>query len=730
MQENVPMNEHQLSIDGGKEKNQYYISFNYYNQDGILVNSGFKRYSVRINTDNTISNWLKIGNSLSISNNVQHGISALRQWTGGDMYVAMRFSPAIPVYNEDGSYAGPPTAFYSPDRNPLALFKDVDRVSKATNILSNFYGEINLIKGLTFKTSLSISLYAGSWDTFAESYSEGITSYDLSKHTYGTGNSTSWMWNNILNYNKSIKKHSLSALAGMEASESSYTSLQGSAKFSDNNIKVVRSSGAESDASFEEYITSSSMISYFGRLSYNFDHKYYLEGNLRRDGSSQFGINSRWGVFPSVSTAWRISKEDFFPKNLIDDLKLRAGYGEVGNNKIGNFAYIAPLTTVNYSTSGNNGDFDSGLTVNSLANPDIKWETSKQLNFGLDLAIFNNKLSFSTEYFETNVEDMLLDVSIPAFTGISSSGAEITQATITTNAGSLTNKGFEFDLSYKDKIGSVSYGINLNLTTFNNRVTDIGDNEQIWGFYYDSNYLSRTVVGGSLGEFYGYVTEGIFQTQAEVDAANTLDGDATTYYQTAKTAPGDFRYKDLNNDKAIDSEDREKIGSPIPDFTYGFSFNCTYKNFNFDVLFTGIQGNEIFNANRMNLEASGEQNYNKSKTVVNAWNGVGTSNTIPRTIGTDPNQNKRPSSNFVEDGSYLRLRNVRLSYSIPKEILSRIRIADMNVYVAGQNLLTFTKYSGFDPEVGNYNGSNQGAGVDTDIYPQSISFHIGTVINF
>jgi hypothetical protein len=270
----------------------------------------------------------------------------------------------------------------------------------------------------------------------------------------------------------------------------------------------------------------------------------------------------------------------------------------------------------------------------------------------------------------------------------------------------------------------------MNLTTFNNKITDIGDNEQIWGFYYNDNYLSRTIVGGSLGEFYGYVTDGIFQTQAEVDAANALDGDATTFYQTAKTAPGDFKYRDINNDKIVNADDRTKIGSPIPDFTYGFSFNIGYKDFNLDVLFSGTQGNDIFNANKMNLEASGEQNFNKSKTVINAWNGEGSSNTIPRAIITDPNQNKRPSDIYVEDGSYLRLRNIRLGYNLPKVILSKINISDMNIYISGQNLLTFTKYSGFDPEVGNYNGGNTAAGIDTDIYPQSRSFHVGTVINF
>jgi TonB-linked SusC/RagA family outer membrane protein len=455
-----------------------------------------------------------------------------------------------------------------------------------------------------------------------------------------------------------------------------------------------------------------------------------LEGNIRRDGSSQFGLNSRWGTFPSVSGAWRLSKESFFPKTAINDMKLRLSYGEVGNNKIGDFSFIAPLKTVLYSMSGNDNQYNTGTVIAYMANPNLKWETSKQTNFGVDISLLDSRLTLAADYFVTNVEDMLLGLQIPAFTGISFSDAEIKTGTVTSNVGSLTNKGFEFEASYKGKIGQVAYSVNGNLTTFHNEVTNIGNNEEILGQMYKGQNISRTIVGGSLGEFYGYVADGIFQTQSEVDAANALDGDSSTAYQNAKTAPGDYKFKDLDGDNKITADDRTTIGSPIPDFTYGLGINLEYKDFTFSTLLVGSQGNDVFFASRTDLESSSQRNYNKSRVMLDAWNGAGSSNTVARIISSDPNQNSRISSKFVEDGSYLRVRNIQLGYNIPARLTNKIKASKAQVYISGQNLFTFTKYSGFDPEVGNLNGSNLNAGIDTDLYPQAQSIHIGASITF
>lgn len=726
---NASVQDHQLTVSGGKQDHQYFLSASYFDQNGIIKTSSFKRYSIRLNTDNKLNNWLKVGNSFYVAHSKQLGIDVDRSFGGAVISPALLTPPTLSVTNSDGSFAGPPTAFYAPYRTPYSVLMNNYNETRGTNLMGNIYGNVQLLKGLSFRTNISVVMGFNSTEHFIPKYTEGIAKSAVTEEKYVSSISSNWQWNNVISYDKMLGKHHLGALGGMESSEGKYVDIGGQSAFDENLIRVVRSSGA-STSNFGQLKTAQSLISYFGNFSYNYDEKYYLEGNIRRDGSSQFGINSRWGTFPSVSTAWRISKEHFFPKDLVDDFKIRASYGEVGNNKIGNFAFIAPVKTVMYSMSGNNGQFNIGTVINQMANPDIKWETSKQVSVGIDASLFSNKLTIAADYFQTNVEDMLLGITIPAFTGISFSDSQIKSGTMITNIGSLQNQGFEFEVSYKGKSGDLNYSVNANLSTYNNKVTDIGRNDQIWGQTYRGQNISRTVKGGSLGEFYGYVVDGIFQTQEEVVAANSIDKDPLTPYQNALTAPGDYKYKDLDGDGVVNSKDRTKIGSPIPDFTYGMGFNLGYKNFELTGLFVGSQGNEIFLASRIDLESSSLRNNNKSKVMLNSWNGAGSTNTVARTISSDPNQNSRISSKFVEDGSYLRVRNVQLSYNIPSTLIQKMGISKAQIYLSGQNLFTITKYSGFDPEVGNLNGSNLSAGIDSDIYPQAKSIHIGASISF
>jgi TonB-linked SusC/RagA family outer membrane protein len=723
------MQEHQISMSGAKEDHTYYISANYFDQSGIVETTSFKRYTFRFNSDNKLTKWLKVGNSFSVANSKQIGMDVNRTMGGEIMAAAMFTPPTIAAFNEDGSFAGAPTAFYQPKRTPYSILKNNHVENRRTDLIGNIYGDVSLFKGLSFRTNVSVVMNFTTSENFAPTFNEGIAQSSVTNNSYTYSNYSNWLWNNVFTYNKSIKKHHITALGGMEATESRSEYLLGTASFGENVIRIVKSVGA-STSQFEQNFSSNSLISYFGNFSYNYDQKYYLEGNIRRDGSSQFGLNSRWGTFPSVSGAWRLSKESFFPKTAINDMKLRLSYGEVGNNKIGDFSFIAPLKTVLYSMSGNDNQYNTGTVIAYMANPNLKWETSKQTNFGVDISLLDSRLTLAADYFVTNVEDMLLGLQIPAFTGISFSDAEIKTGTVTSNVGSLTNKGFEFEASYKGKIGQVAYSVNGNLTTFHNEVTNIGNNEEIWGQMYKGQNISRTIVGGSLGEFYGYVADGIFQTQSEVDAANALDGDSSTAYQNAKTAPGDYKFKDLDGDNKITADDRTTIGSPIPDFTYGLGINLEYKDFTFSTLLVGSQGNDVFFASRTDLESSSQRNYNKSRVMLDAWNGAGSSNTVARIISSDPNQNSRISSKFVEDGSYLRVRNIQLGYNIPARLTNKIKASKAQVYISGQNLFTFTKYSGFDPEVGNLNGSNLNAGIDTDLYPQAQSIHIGASITF
>ena len=725
----APVQEHQLGISGGNEKSQYYLSLNYLNQEGIIETTSFDRVTMRFNSDNEIFKFLKVGNSFGLSRSNSTLPSSIgRQTEGGTITLALVTAPTVPIFNEDGSYAGPPTSFYLPTRTPRSLLDNIDRNDSRTSFSGNIYMQLDILKGLSFKSNLGFGISQAKTDRFEPTYSEGIVSSNIAIVNENYSEGSSYQWSNFLTYNIDLGDHRISALGGMEALENEYSFMSGNATYSDNAIKIVSSSGALT-SNVNQFKGSSSLLSYFGNISYNYKSKYYLESNIRRDGSSRFGENNKWGVFPSLSAAWRISEENFFNVSFIDDLKVRGSYGEVGNDKIGDFAYIASIKSVFYAFGGNNGSFSNGQAIDALGNTDLRWETSKQTNFGIDLTMFNNKWSFTAEYFKTNIEDMLLGIPIPATTGISNSTGTVDLSTVIANAGALTNEGFEFETSYNNKIGEVSYKIGANLTTYKNEVTDISNNEQIWGATIQGQNVSRTVVGGNMGEFYGYVVEGIFQEQAEVDAANKL-GDPSVPYQNANTAPGDFRFKDLNGDHMITDLDREVIGSPVPDFTYGLNLDLAYKNFELSMLWYGVQGVDIYNANRMDLEASGRTNFNKSKTVLNAWSGPGTSNTIPRRIASDPNQNKRVSSVFVEDGSFLALRNVRLSYSLPESFIQQLSLSGASVFVSAQNYLVFTKYSGFDPEVGNIGGNNLGAGIDYDFYPKSKTIQLGLNINF
>jgi TonB-dependent starch-binding outer membrane protein SusC len=727
--ENTPVQEHQLSYKGGNEKHNYYVSLNYLDQDGLVDRTYYKRYSFRVNSDTRVNKFIKMGNSLAFSHSSSNYYWSTRTGNGGLLVDALTYSPTIPTHNPDGSWAGPPHDFYPPQRTPYARVNSNDNDRRISSLLGNVYAELAILKSLSFRSSFSADLSLNTNNSWGHTWEEGI----LSDQTTGVYNTTqrsgTWIWSNVLNFNKDIDRHHISAILGTECSESSTRAMAASARYNDNGIRIV-SPTSSNTFSVDEWMSSWSLLSYFGNLAYNFANKYYIEGNIRRDGSSRFGANSRWGLFPSFSGAWRISEESFFPVPQIDDLKIRASYGEVGNNNIGDFAYIARLTSVLYAFGDNNGSFTNGLAIDDVANPDLKWETSKQTNFGLDLAMFGSKLSFTADYFQTEVSDMLLGIAIPAVTGINSSQGQITLATVISNAGSLLNKGFEFELGFRNSLGSFSYGFSANLTTFDNEVTDIGGNEEIWGMTIDGQNVSRTVVGGSLGEYYGYEVEGIFQNQDEIDAADALDGDPSTPYQSHQTAPGDFRYKDVTGDGVVADDDRTVIGSPVPDFTYGLNVNLAYKGFDLSMLLTGTQGNDIFNASRINLEASGLTNFNKSRAVLESWDGEGSSNTVARATGNDPNQNKRISSIYVEDGSYLRLREVRLGYNLPLQVIQKLYMSSAVVYISAQNLLTLTGYSGFDPEVGNLSGNNLNSSIDNDVYPQVKSISAGIQISF
>jgi len=721
LMQNGSLQDHQLSLSGGTEKHNYFVSANYFRNDGIMVETFHERMAFRVNTDNKLGERWKVGNSLSFSRTSRYDNgSGNRTFIHGTFTNIYQMLPTQPVYNPDGSFAGPTDTRLERRRNAASQVLLPDREDKENRLLGNLYVEFEPVKGLSFKTSFSTDIKARNTYFFEPPYKEGLLEDLYSNVNRSATNSSFWLWENFATYQNTIGQHNFSLMLGTSAQNSESRFMRAAAEYESDAFTEVSTSALvnNSETSFFE----SSLASIFSRLTYNFDERYLLTANIRRDGSSVFGPNNKFGVFPSFSAGWRISEEDFFNSALINELKLRGGWGQVGSDAIGNFRYLAALNTgFNYPFENKGGAASLGAALQDLGNPNIKWETSTEWSLGTDIGLMDNRLNLTADYFEKTRTDMLLVLPLAGTSGLNET---------VDNVGELINKGFEFSANYRRASGKLTYEFGANLTTFNNKVIDLDILDEISASTYSgSGTVALIRRDQPLGVFYGLVTEGLFQTEEEVRNANAMDGDETTPFQLAETAPGDFRYRDLDGDGRITTNDRQIIGNPVPNFTYGINGNINYGAFDLSVQFFGVQGNDILNISRSILESSGRA-FNKSSTVVNAWNGPGSSNSIPRPIVTDPNQNVRVGTHLVEDGSYLRLRNLQIGYNLPQLFLERLGINNTRIYVAGQNLLTITNYSGNDPEIGFDSNKTAANGIDQDLYPQARTYSAGINIGF
>jgi TonB-linked SusC/RagA family outer membrane protein len=716
--------EQQISIAGGGAKNKYFLSLSHFRNDGMMLNTWFDRLSVRINTDNHISNKVRIGNSLAVSRTTQRNNgSGNRRFIGGVFTNIYATLPIMPVYDENGNFAGPTDSRFERPGNPVFEQTITDIDNESYNIIGNFYGEYEPIKHLVLRTSFSTTINTGSNYAFTPIWETGLlNSSGLSKIEVHSSKGRQWMWENTLTYSRNFGKHNVSAMLGTTALDSRGRAARQTASYNTSAFKEINSQGAtalNTETSFGE----ESLASVFGRFNYDFADKYLLTATVRRDGSSKFGANKKFGVFPAVSGGWRVSEEAFFPKNnFLTDLKLRSGWGQVGSDAIGNFMYLARIVTgSNYAFGNQPGNSTIGAALGDLANPNIQWETVTEYNVAIESGLLNNRLTFSAEYFNRTRTNMLLTQSLPGVSGLK----EIVQ-----NSGNLTSKGFEFNAGYRGSAGKLKYSVFGNLTTYNNVVKSLGGSADIFPLDYSgSGGITLIRQGQPLGVFYGLISDGLYQTQEEVNAANAADGNDATPFQNADTAPGDFRYRDLNGDGRIDNNDKTIIGNPTPKFTYGFGGDLAYGNFDLSLQFFGLAGNDIMNLNRTTMEASG-RSLNKSVTAVNAWSGPGTSNDIPRPILSDPNLNTRVATHLIENGSYLRLRNVQLGYNIRSEAFKKFKLSGARVYISVQNAFVLTKFSGVDPEVGLDDNKSAAAGIYNDIYPQPRTISAGLKLDF
>ncbi|MFN3773611.1 SusC/RagA family TonB-linked outer membrane protein [Cloacibacterium normanense] len=700
------LSSYSLSYGDRSEKSNLYVSTSYFNQKGVVLNTNYDRYIVQINGDTKLKSFLKVGNSVKL----QHDIKKNGSY---DIKGTILSLPTRPIYDTNGNWAGPGSnpLLYGDIDNPIGKATIVENSTKGYNIQGNIYAEAEIIKDLKFKSLGGIETNIWYNRTWSPKYSWGVKSQENSYLFEGSNRSITLLWDNTLTYDKTIGKHHINAVVGSSAQNNKYNYLSASVqKFASDNTQQIDNGILQpvQHGNASEW----AIMSYLGRVNYNFANKYYVTATIRRDGSSRFGMDNRWGWFPSAALAWRISNENFLKNsNIINNLKLRLGYGITGNQEIGNYSFSSSYNTYLYNF---NNSYVSAVLPTVLPNPNVKWEGQEQYNAGFDLDLFNNRISLIVDGYVKNTNDMLVPMSVPVTSGYS----DVYVPSI--NAGKIQNKGFEVTLSTKNIIKNDFKWSSDAVFSYNkNNVESINSDTPIitasGGF---NSAIGLIKAGYPVNVFYGYITDGIFQNQSEVDShAVQMPGSNSA----TSTAPGDIRFKDLNNDGVINDKDRTVIGNPNPKFTFSLNNTFNYKNFDLTIFLQGSYGNDIFNANRMYTEAMSIIQ-NQSTAVLGRWTGEGTSNNIPRAIYGDPNQNSRVSDRYIEDGSYLKIKNINLSYTLPKDVFGQ-NFNSVKIFVSAQNLVTWTKYSGFDPEV-------PVNGIDNGTYPITRTVSLGLNIGF
>ncbi len=729
-----------LAFSGGITKLRYRSSFGYMDQKGLVKGSEYKRLNGRINVDSEVKEWLTLSGDVNVSYEERKNIQENDSYQA-TVFTAASADPITPVYRDNlvdvpdfmydriynsyepsnpwSKYTG---VLYSNKNNPVA---QVDRASLnkwhgiATKI--GLSGEFKILPTLTFKSSIAVDLIRNQSDGFSPKYyldGDEYNSYaTASRSVYNTDY---WVFDNYLTYSEKFGSHSLSVMAGTSAEKNRYEYIGASKQGMINNEKgqqIISAGTVNPNAS--GYYSISSLNSYFGRAFYSYANKYLLTMNVRYDGSSQFAKGHRWGVFPSISGGWNFSEEKFmdWSKNWLSQGKLRVGWGEIGNQTIPGGAYLNLYANGGYMLFGKDNPQLTG-SRSQVGNEDLKWETTRQFDAGLDLSFFSNSLTLSLDYFNKNTKDMLVQVPVPASLGFPN--------TPWVNAGSINNKGFEITLEYKGNANDFRYDINANISSYKNKVTDLGSDTNIPGTGVHLGYYTYTMteVGKPIGYYYGYKTDGVFQTQEEV---TSYVNNGQIVMPNAKA--GDLKFIDLNKDGKLDNNDRTMIGNPHPDFTFGLTFSADYKGFDFSAFFQGSVGNDLLNILKYDLYG-GVGWYNAPKDILTTfWNGAGSTNKN-FAIDADSRLNREMSEWFIENGSYVRLKNLQLGYTLPSSITDKLKINNLRVYVAFQNLFTITGYSGLDPEIGELNGNPIYKGVDMGYYPQARTFMLGINMKF
>ena len=713
---------HNLSVSGGSDNSSYYISGNFFDQDGIIEKSNFKRYSLRVNLEVDLNERTRVGLNLAPSYVVSDKVPAGSPYFArppGIVYSAIVHAPFVNPYNPDGSInqlnnqsyiltpEGQTTSFTSAS-NPLAIIEAVDDQLNQNRTFGNIFLEFDLMENLTFKSYFGVDVNNYKRNFYRASsllYRTARTG-----ETYGqtaSSESLSWVAEQTLSYQKEIGSHNIDAVVGYTAQKEKIDiSTAVADTFPDDLVKTISGGQIASGSAVQE---EWSLVSMLAKVNYSYEDRFLASASLRSDSSSRFGAGNKTGIFSSISAGYRISED--LNLDWLSDLKLRASWGETGNFLIPNYASIGLLSSYNTTFDGN---LTNGIAPSTISNQDLSWEKTASFDLGLDFGFLDDRIYGSLEYFKSTTSDLLLAVQVPSALGFTNA---------LTNIGEVVNKGFEISLTSRNLTGALKWTTDFNFSTVDNEVTKLGPSGDPLLSTGGAGNRHITKIGEPIGSYYGYKTDGIYQNQAEIDNSGIVD-------QIATPRPGDFKWVDVNKDGFINSADRTTIGNYLPDFTYGLNNRFEYDNFEFSFLLQGVEGNEVLNLTRRHM-GNGEANYNSYSEWNNRWrsesqpgNGL-----IPRANRSGGNSNNRPSDYQVEDASYLRLRNVTLAYNFPETALGD-KINNLRVYLSGTNLFTKTDYLGFNPEVNNQEDNTNVQGEDYGAYPLSSVITFGLNAKF
>lgn len=746
---NAKISNYQLSFLGGSEKMRYSLIGSYFNQEGIVKGSDYERYTIRVNSSADVKPWLTVGENFSFSHSNQNTISEQDEYTSV-VISALTMDPAVPVTLPDtasvlNEYSKYQQALRNNILNPVGLIERNHNVTNSNKLLGNVYVDLKPVKWLSLRTSVGAEITRSTNEQFLPVYYESVSALrDVNGLYRRNYNSNSLVWENTATFSRTLaERHDVTLLAGYTRELHSYDFLAFYAQDVPNNSDLWYISNSNAAAENNEIIDigseigpvtlndgenqprENSLVSYFGRLIYSFDGKYDLTATIRRDGSSRFTGENKWGIFPSFNLGWKISEEAFFSNvDFISFFKLRAGWGKIGNQEIGDYGAYTPISyNINYTLGSPQVSVPGGAPT-SIGNTNLFWESTVMTNVGTDVYFLNNRLTVNADYFIRKTSDMLSEVPIPYLTGV-------TDAPFV-NEGEVENRGFELNLTWKESRGDFSYSINGNIAFLSNEVTYLPVSRPSAQFR-SAGFVSLSEEGQPIASFYGFKTDGYWQTQEEIDAANAAaraaTGDDDVYFDTRFTSPGDIKFVDVNGDGIVRSDDQDFIGSPHPDVTYGINIDLQYKIVDLKIFGQGVAGNELFHGPIFYLESPNAY-WNNTSNMLDYWQEEGDNSEVPRLDFLNGNNNLRFSDRYINSGSYFRLKNVQLGVSLPDEIGQRFGVSKLRVYVAAQNLLTITKYEGFDPEVGTNGRDQLDIGIDRGLYPVARTYLVGLNLTF